>query len=292
MPPSLQTRIAITDIATFFNNAPSPIYSSSEIAQILQQKWRDWLIPENLGRQDLMNFLLMKTKLRMVELQSQNYHPILRYTWDRVSPYQLALSLRRNAYLSHESAMFLHRIRDGVPTKIYVNQEQTPKHRIASVLSQKSIDSAFLRPQRYSSYVFKYDRWHIVLIAGKYTGQLGVAEIAGSQGERLRATGLERTLIDITVRPSYAGGARCVLEAFKSGKDRVRPSVLIKILKNLDYTYPYHQAIGFYMDRAGYDTTTLKKLRTLGLDFDFYLAHGTRDKRYDSYWRLFYPKGL
>ena len=39
-------------------------------------------------------------------------------------------------------------------------------------------------------------------------------------------------------------------------------------LKRLDYN-PYHQAIGFYMERAGFDDSTCDKLRRLGLKFDF-----------------------
>jgi hypothetical protein len=46
------------------------------------------------------------------------------------------------------------------------------------------------------------------------------------------------------------------------------------------------------MQRAGYEERQYSRLRKLGLDFDFYLAHDIRDKAYDSDWRLFYPKGF
>ena len=47
------------------------------------------------------------------------------------------------------------------------------------------------------------------------TNALGVIEIQGSEDETLKVTGIERTLIDIAVRPVYAGGVFEVLKAYK-----------------------------------------------------------------------------
>ena len=69
-------------------------------------------------------------------------------------------------------------------------------------------------------------------------------------------------------------------------------NVLVATLKKLAYVYPYHQVIGFYMQRAGYDTAQLDTLKRLGLQFDFYLTYGMRDKQLDPTWRLYLPKGF
>ena len=175
---------------------------------------------------------------------------------------------------------------------IYVNQEQSPKPVRPTALTQEGIDRAFSNRQRLSTYTFKYGDFGIVLLSGKNTGRLGVKEILGPAGEHLPTTGIERTLIDIAVRPTYAGGIFQVLEAYRAAKDRVSTNRLIATLKKLDYVYPYHQAIGFLMERAGYGEHRYAMLRQLGLKHDFYLAHGMHQTDYSIEWRLFYPKGF
>jgi hypothetical protein len=46
------------------------------------------------------------------------------------------------------------------------------------------------------------------------------------------------------------------------------------------------------MQRAGYSEKSCGKLRALGLNHNFYLAHGMQRPEYAKDWRLFYPKGF
>ena len=68
--------------------------------------------------------------------------------------------------------------------------------------------------------------------------------------------------------------------------------VLAAMLKKLAFIYPYHQAIGFYLERAGYRSGALDLVRKIPKEFDFYLEHGLKEKDYVKEWRLFVPKWL
>jgi hypothetical protein len=202
------------------------------------------------------------------------------------------VSLRPDAYISHGSAVYVHGLTQQLPRVLYINKEQSAKPKPASPLSQEALDRAFERPQRRSALSYKYGEWSFVLISGKHSGRLEVSPATISGNEQVDVTRVERTLIDITVRPAYAGGISQVLEAYKMAKDRISVSTMIATLKKLDYIYPYHQAIGFYMQRAGYEESRYKRLAALGMHFDFYLAHDIREREYDPTWRLFYPEGF
>lgn len=186
--------------------------------------------------------------------------------------------------------MFLHDLTDQIPFRIYVNSEQSVKPQ-SGVLTQQGITNAFARKQRESTFVFRFLQNEALLLWGKNTGRLEVGEIEHDSA-KLAVTKLERTLIDIAVRPAYAGGVFQVLEAYRRAINRLSTGVLIATLKKLGYVYPYHQAIGFYMQRAGYSESQYQRLRALGLNYDFYLTYDLREKEFDPAWRLFFPKSL
>ncbi len=258
--------------------------------QVLTENRDPWQLAQRVHIEDLIEFLLRNTKLQAIHLKSNSYPEIIRFAWGDVSPYQIALSRKDGAYLSHATAMSLHKLTHQKKT-IYVNAEQSPKPQSGS-LTQEGIDRAFARKQRQSNLIYQHKNWQFVSLEGENTGRLGVADLRGPSGELLEVAGLEQTLIDIVVRPSYAGGICQVLAAYKAAKTNLSIDRLLKTLKRLDYLYPYHQAIGFYMHRAGYAKVQYSKLQELNVKFDFYLARNMVATAYDPYWRLYYPKGL
>ncbi len=285
------------DVIRFFDNQPKTIYWPSEIAEVLTAQRHAWKLPDSFQKTTFLNFLLENTSFREVVLPPLNHPqlaPIVRYVWKEATPFELALSIKRKAYICQASAVFLHALTDIVPKTIFVNYEQSSKPPFNSSLTQESIDRAFASTQqRQSTLLYKIDdEYQAQVINGKNSGRLEVAELPTPYGKHLDVTRVERTLIDITVRPTYGGGVPQVLETYKAAKDRVSVVTLVAALKKLDYVYPYHQAIGFYMQRAGYEPKQFERLKKIGIHFNFYLAHGIKNKEFDPEWRLYYPAGL
>jgi hypothetical protein len=285
-------RGAKSSITEFFENSGKRVYTVGGLRELLVQHRERWNIPASVTTTRFIRFLVENTKLELATLESRDYKRIDRYVWGTASPYALGLSISNDSYLSHATAVFLHALTDQIPNIVYVNREQSSKPKPTQALTQESLNRAFANKQRRSNYIFRNNEWQFVVLAGKQTGRLGVVAMPSPLGEALQVTGLERTLIDAAVRPDYVGGVYQALEAYKSAKSKMSVNVLMATLKKLDYLYPYHQVIGFYMQKAGYEQARWDRLKKLPLDFDFYLAHDIREKAYNQDWRLFVPKGL
>ena len=285
-------QIAREDILKAFEADSRRVFWAEDIAQILEINREFWRLSKGTSLGRFIQFLMTKGELRVVELVPVNYEvrKIGRYIWKEASSFEIALSLKRDAYLCHGTAVAIHGLNDQIPHRMYLNKEQSPKLR-SGVLTQAGINRAFANKQRESKFIYRFDDTEVALLSGKNTGNLEAIEMDYT-GAKLRVTSLERTLIDIAVRPAYAGGPLQVLAAYRGAKDRVSVGTLVATLKKLDYIYPFHQVIGFYMERAGFPESKFKRLRDLGLKFDFYLSYAVKDPEYISDWRLYIPQGL
>jgi len=290
MPPS-RLQIARKEIVKFFDDRGPQIYSYKEIAAIFREGRNRWRLSQSLTTRGFFEFLIEKTCLQIKHLASDRYGTILRYAWRDVSPFQVGLSIRDGSYLSHGTAVYLHGLTDQSPKTVYVNREQSPKPRPRS-MTQEAINRSFSARQRKSNYIFLSDGWRFVLISGKNTAKLGVEKKKDPSGASVEVTNIERTLIDITVRPEYAGGVYQVLAAYQAARERVSVNVLLEILKRLNHAYPYHQAIGCYMQKAGYEEASYSTFAELGFHYDFYLAHGISNPQLNPVWRLYCPQGF
>ncbi len=284
--------IAQQEIETYFDGLPKKTFVRADLKDVLN-KFRDvWRLTSTCGREVFIRFLREKSRLIEHRLDFPNGRRIL-FTWGEAPLWQVLMALDSRVYACHYSAMFLHNLTVQIPKTLYFNIEQTPKRSQGGDLSQERIDMAFNRAQRLSKNIAEYGGYRLCLLNGKNTGDLGVSEVVSEDEAIVRVTNIERTLIDIAVRPAYAGGVEQVLQAYQLARDKASINRIVATLKKLDYVYPYHQTIGFYLEHAGgYNLRALNLLRDIDQPFDFYLAHGMKDKSYDRNWRLYYPAGL
>lgn len=285
-------QIAKQDILSFFSNNGDRVYTPNDIAEILNTKRRNWRLPVSLTTEKFIQLLVEKTPLKKYSFYfpARNLH---RFAWGDVSNYRLVLSLDKEAYLSHYSALYLHELTEQIPKKIYVTHEQPKKNIARAELLQSDIDNAFSKASRISENIAKFADYSICLLNGQFTDKLGVVEIMSPNNENNLITNIERTLIDITVRPVYSGGVHEVLKAFTKAAGKVSINKLAAMLKKLDYIYPYHQAVGFYLQKAGnYRDIQIQLLKNFDLKYDFYIDHGMKEVEYSKEWKLYYPKGF
>ena len=281
-------------LVRFFDSQPARVFTPKELTSLFHENATARDLRLGTTAKNFIEFMLQESHLRELRLTPINHSgiaPVKRYVWREPPPYEVALSLRQQSYLTHGTAMFLHALGDEAPRTIYVNKEQSPKPRPEGRLTQDGVNRAFAHKQRETTLVYQFEQWRVAMLSGKNTNRLQVGPVEYAD-RGLDATGIERTLIDITVRPTYAGGVYQVLQAYRAAKDQISVSVLLATLKSLDYVYPYHQAIGFYMERAGYTARQYNRLKRLDLDLDFHLAHNIKAKSFDPAWRLFFPKGF
>jgi predicted transcriptional regulator of viral defense system len=140
--------------------------------------------------------------------------------------------------------------------------------------------------------VVEHKGTRIVKLNGRNAKQLGVLVKRRAKAGAVRVTDVERTLIDATVRPAYSGGIAVVAKAFELARESVSVNKLTAYLRKLRYVYPYHQAVGFYMERAGYEKPLLKLLEQFPIEHDFYLQHAMTSPVLNKRWRLYVPKGF
>lgn len=288
---TVQVKLPKSSIIKTLDSAGKRVFSTAELDQIYDRNYRIWRLDiPKMGPSQFRDYLVKNTPLKKRVINFSKAESKTIYLWKEATSFDTALAMNPRAYLTHYSAAFIHELTEQVPKVVYVNIEQSKKTTAhTGSLDQEAIDHAFSKPARLSSLQADFDKLtKIHLYHGQHTDLLGVIEDQNG----LRYTNIERTLIDLTVRPIYGGGASEVLKAFHNAKDKLSVNKLSRMLRQLDFTYPYHQAIGFYLERAGYDEELLGIFERMPMEFDFYLTHDMKVKAFSKRWRIHYPENL
>jgi hypothetical protein len=292
-------QIARPDIIRHFDELPAKVLRQADLARQLADQRTFWRLTQRTSVTEFVTFLMSSGKLQKYTFPfPPPYKRETRFVWGDVPWYEVLLSLKRDSYFSHYTAVHIHGLTEQVPKTIYLNDEQRLESWLSGTLTQKGIDAAFRRPVRVTNNIAETEDYRICIISGKNTQKLGVIDepltADGKTVGTVRVTNVERTLVDIAVRPVYSGGVDAVLKAYRFAKelDKISVNRLAATLKKLKYIYPYHQVVGFYLDRTGYQGKLLDLFRRIPQEFDFYLAHAMKDTEYVKEWRLHVPKGL
>ena len=295
-----RTRIQIAkpDIVSHFDGLPNPVLKLKEIRAILSDQRAFWRLAQSTTADQFIDFLENHSKLKSFEFPFPQRAEKC-YVWGDVPLLTILLALKKDLHFSHYTAMRMHGLTEQSPTSIYLTDERKksyPSSPEREKLGQTEIDHAFKQAPKVSNNWVERAGKKIYLLNGADTVHLGVVtkQVNDDDGKevQVRITNVERTLIDITVRPIYAGGVFEVAKAFELAKGIASINKLVAMLLKLNYAYPYHQAIGYYLERAAYKPSQIDLIRRLPIECDFYLTHEMSETQYSSDWHLFVPNGF
>jgi len=273
------------------------VFDATILSDIFQENKDKWRLPLAMDVNKFLDALAEQDSIEHTDFTFPGLPSKRLFYLENVSVYDLSAAILPKSYLSHYSAVTLWGLTEQIPKTIYITQEQSnsPSKQQTNELEQQAIDQAFKKPQRLSETIATFKEYKIILLRGKFTKNLGIDILDRPEIGQIRVTDIERTLIDIAVRPSYSGGIFEVLKAYRQAKEMYPVSVnkLSGYLNRMNFIYPYHQAIGFYLEAAGnYKQSQINILRSKPRNYDFYLTYEMQEKEYSKDWNIYYPKGM
>lgn len=290
-------QIAKPDIVKAFEARPA-VMKAKEVAAVFALNRDFWRLTKGTSLRSFIGFMTEKTPLKAVSFAFPQ-RAITGFTWGDQPLLEVLLGLVDNSFYSHYTAVRIHGLTEQVPKTIFFNHERSgqPYGDQDAPYAQGAIDTSFTRPPRASNNEIEVGGQRIVFLQSANQDSLGITSgdvnFGGERALRLRYTGLERTLIDIAVRPFYAGGVFEVAKAFENAKElKLSVNAMASMLKRMAFGYPYHQAIGYYLERAGFTPSRVDLLRKMPMERDFYLTHQMGATRYVPAWRLHVPEGF
>jgi hypothetical protein len=277
-------------IKDFFTNDAEKIFKRNDLHVILAANRSTWKLAKRMSAATFISNLLKARILVEYDLPFP-HRPEKRFAGPTVPVAEILLSLKAGSYFSHISAAVVHGLTSS-NDQIVVNFEQG-EHIRNPLPEQSAIDGAFKARARLTKNWISTEHGIITMLNGMQTGELGVVnlhttEICG-QKSLIRVTDLERTLIDMTVRPHYSGGIEVIIEAFRAARARVDTVKLASYLERLRYVYPYHQAIGWYMTAANFEQHQIAPISSIPRLRNFYLINKIELPLFDQFWKITVP---
>ncbi len=273
------------------------VLDEKEILGLFQQNRENWNLANHTTEAEFISWIIDHTDLRIRRVLFDPGKVLVKFTRKEADEFDLGLSLlgMKAGYLGYFSAMTVHGLTETKSKVVYICVEESSVRPSGVPLTQSMIDDSYSKPPRVSNKIGTLGHQLEFCLVASQNGQVGIEFMRRTDflnAPARRVTSLERTLIDIVVRPHYAGGIFEVLEAFRHARGRMSANRIRDMLPVLGYRTPFHQAIGFYMERAGYPKKSLELLAKLPRTLDLPLAHGLDRTNYSSRWRVWYPKGF
>ncbi len=210
----------------------------------------------------------------------------------------------KNAFFSHHTASYIYGFTDPI-NNIFMSNLYQSKTNKKGIINQDDIDRVFYGKMRQvkrntlitnNNFTLEKKLYLLSQYANisKYTLEdLGIVQ-KQINGFYILISSFERLLIESIVRPSYFPNLESIIDIYAKAKKYINCDKLLKILNNLNYTYPYHQSIGFLLEITNYNKQQINLFQNIPMNIDFYLVYNSSDYdlEYSKKWHLFYPKNI
>ncbi|MBO6186571.1 MAG: hypothetical protein J6O88_18095 [Chryseobacterium sp.] len=244
---------------------------------------------KSYSRTKVKDFLFSNNYVYRDSLDGDTNSGIFVFRDTKYDDLDVASTRSRTSHFSHYTALYIHGLTIQFPKQIYLTLERpTYKPAKYNMILQDILDMVFSKAPRATTNKRIYKRFTVNFINGQSQHNMGIVPFR----EVYTVSDVERTLIDIAVRPFYSGGVVQVLEAFKNAQELINADKLFHYYSKMHFGYPYHQVIGFYLEKAGYKESDYAKFLEIPMNLDFYLTYNMVNKNYCKKWKLFIPKGL
>lgn len=285
---------AYPEISNYFYNQKIRAYSTSDLQNIFYTNQQEWKLSTRTTYKKFVKFLTKKGKLfsvkKLVHIETGSEKFI--YLMINGNTYDIACAIKKKGYLSYLTALVIHELTLQIPKTIYISEEIHKVSQKKNIIEQKGIDLAFSKEQRTTTNIYRDEAENIrFALIEKQSNNINIG-IIKDNSFLYPVSNIERTLIDCVVRPQYSGGIFSVLEAFRIAINIVDTDKINLYLDQLNYSYPYHQLIGFYLDKAGCDRNRLLPFLNKVSSLNFYMTYNLTNKTLDPKWKIYYPFGI
>lgn len=206
--------------------------------------------------------------------------------------------------LSYQTSCYLNNLIDNPGKYVYVtklssktkNQKLSNSNYHDKKLNQQNINNSFKKSMRKSNNVktlsLKSTSYNVLFIGSRNNTNTSDYTINLKDSNfNIYYTNLEKTLFDVTVRPSYLDNPLDLIKIYKNAKGKIDIDILKKLLADSNFLYPYHQSIGFLLELTGHKEAHYKYFNELPIYNDFFIFYNSDIEKmeYNKKWNIYYP---
>ncbi|MCP4134737.1 MAG: hypothetical protein GY754_27430 [bacterium] len=271
------------------------LLSNRDLPSYLKEKY-DYKGKTNsfLKKRDSIHELKINSKIH--NLPEKLYHDT---SLNPGSPnaFDIALSLKKKSFLTGYLVFAFLGWTEYIPTIIHVNWKRNLFKKTNSPIVNDVLQKVAFKPKKASRLRFKYNDYEIMILNGqvikKYKQQhfrllSEIAELPDYTETYVE----ERLIIESLINYHYFGGADIVWDAGIDQFLNLDLDLMYKIYKELDLIYPYANAIGYWMEKAGVSQKYLRKWeKMIDYNMQFHMFMGDGERRvWNKKWNLYVSK--